>query len=487
MLLSVALLLGGCSSDLAPKEAAPASSRIAEHDAASSFLLGGYRMDVADFDGDGDDDMVYLTAGWDGVTVAENDGAGGFSDVFTWEIDPGDIIGAVRWMDWNNDGLLDIVYGQEHIGDEIVQLLLSTGGVSWVASHSGAYTDHDAFVDNLDIGDCDGDGDDDIAVSNHGYDAYGYALGYSIIMYRNDGSAMTMVLDTYWFSDPPNDVAFGDFDADGDLDLAVATKDNRPVLLYENDGSCGFTEVWSSSAEEQNVAIAFVDLNGDGADDLFVANADGASHDVYLSNHVGFDLYWEAADVSDTTSIATADYDGDGDIDVAVGRSSGPPSDTDIIYVNRGDGSFVEGWTSDIAEYTYQIAFADLEGDGDLDLVTDHYRWYDNDGASIRVDSVDPGSAGVSNDVDVMGALAGASLRLVISASDSPTVAVPGCPALELEQGAPVWVSAVVNADPSGDATFAVSIPSAAAGQWAYLTVVDADSCAASSTFPTRL
>ena len=185
---------------------------------------------------------------------------------------------------------------------------------------------------------------------------------------------------------------------------------------------------------------------------------------------------------SSFTSTDAADYDADGDIDIAVAYR-GPQAD--VVFINRGDGSFVQGWESDLAVSTDVIGFADLDGDGDLDLLVGAYRWYVNDGLSLRVDTVTPGAAGGTNTVEVRGALAGASVRVLVATSDATSTAVPGCPDLAVAHSAPMGVSAETVADADGNASVPVLVPSAATGLTAYLSVVDMDSCAASEVFVT--
>ena len=99
-----------------------------------------------------------------------------------------------------------------------------------------------------------------------------------------------------------------------------------------------------------------------------------------------FSLSWSSLESDQTTSIAWGDYDGDGDLDLAVG-SNGQPN---RIYRNDGDAltrTLTLAWSAPITDRTTSVVWADVDGDGDLDLAVGNNgepnRLYRNEGGTI--------------------------------------------------------------------------------------------------------
>ena len=190
-----------------------------------------------------------------------------------------------------------------------------------------------------------------------------------------------------------------DYDADGDVDLYVAGGDATPNRLFRNEGDGTFVDVASEAGLDlvhKGSGPTFADIDGDGDLDLFVGavdgdpyylmeNRDGAFVDVTADS--GLDIA-----APNTFSAAFADYDEDGDLDVALAHWGNPEqADTETLWRNAGDGTF-ESYSvqSRIAETlvdssdpqelqirapafrrdnSFTPNFADIDGDGDLDLL----------------------------------------------------------------------------------------------------------------------
>ncbi|MEM7033119.1 MAG: DUF11 domain-containing protein, partial [Chloroflexota bacterium] len=213
------------------------------------------------------------------------------------------------------------------------------------------------------FGDVDGDGDLDLAVGNRS--------SQQNVVYLNDGDG-TFDSTSHNFgsgNDITVDVAFGDVDGDGDLDLAVGNRSQQNVV-YLNDGDGTFDSLSRNVGpiNDETRSVAFGDVDGDGDLDLAVGN-NGEQDVVYLNDGDGtFDSISHnfGTGSDDTNSVRFGDVDGDGDLDLAVGKVL----EQNVVYLNDGDGTFdtIRHNFGTGSDQTYAVAFGDVDDDGDLDL-----------------------------------------------------------------------------------------------------------------------
>jgi hypothetical protein len=165
------------------------------------------------------------------------------------------------------------------------------------------------------------------------------------------------------------DAAAGDVDADGDADLVLAVE-FRPNVLLLNDGAGRFrpapAEMLPAPPRDSEDA-ALADFDGDGDIDLAVVSEDDERNEFYLNDGAGglapHHARLPVAGVSN--GLAVADVDGDGDFDIVIGNN-GP----DRLLLNDGAGRFrVSAGLPEDSDVTQDVALADLDGDGDPDLV----------------------------------------------------------------------------------------------------------------------
>ena len=200
---------------------------------------------------------------------------------------------------------------------------------------------------------------------------------------------------------------FWDYDLDGHLDLfltsGVGPDSTAGTALYRGIGHGEFSDVTEDSGTGLggwNMGVAFADYDGDGDPDLYLTRW---GRDVLLANERDgtFKDATAAAGLGSEgwgIGAAFADYDGDGDLDLYIANyiayeRGGPPfydrwckhngvptacgpsgaqAQPDLLYRNEGDGTFTDASLQAGIRgpnyYGMGVAWADLDGDGDLDL-----------------------------------------------------------------------------------------------------------------------
>ncbi|MEZ4517849.1 MAG: VCBS repeat-containing protein [Chloroflexota bacterium] len=331
-----------------------------------------------DWDDDGDLDLV---AGNDGVpnVVYENEEGKLNLDLDSelgWQATVTDTARtmAVAWGDWDGDGDLDLVVGNDgspnlvYENDNQALLLDPAAGFGWRAPISDTIATR-----SVAWGDWDSDGDLDLAVGSEG----DYAR-----VYENDGGSLQLDPEAGLGWQSPitmtaRSVAWADWDKDDDLDLTLGAR------VYENlsgedlvlDGSRG----WNGNIPANGVAWG--DYDGDGDRDLAVAIPSGRAR-VYenlggsLAFSVRQNLGWQSFDVLEATGVAWGDADGDGDLDLAFSVAAGEGFEPNVVFENdSGVLSDRPAWTTPDtrpdtgqAQKSQSVAWGDVDGDGDQDL-----------------------------------------------------------------------------------------------------------------------
>jgi hypothetical protein len=199
----------------------------------------------------------------------------------------------------------------------------------------------------------------------------------------------------------PQNAGFGlgvmtlDYDDDGDTDIYVAN-DSTPNFLWENNGDGTFAEVGlrrgvshdANGREQASMGIACGDMNGDLRPDLFVTNFSGENSVLYLSSKSGgFRERSSQAQLAGPSlrflkwGTTMADFDLDGDLDLSVmnghvyPEADLPGTDTSYaqepqLFSNDGTGKFTVAALANVPPQKARAsAAADLDDDGDLDLV----------------------------------------------------------------------------------------------------------------------
>ena len=181
----------------------------------------------------------------------------------------------------------------------------------------------------------------------------------------------------YATSNTSSGIIAADFNGDGNLDLAVANEgaegNDARVSVFTGAGDGTFGDRADFGAGNKCQVIAAGDFDGDGNIDL-AATDNGDVVSIFLG--VGDGTFGSNEDLTTETApqgITTGDFDGDGDLDLAV-ASSGPDESFDgtnfSIFLGNGDGTFAERVNYTIGTGPMGMVSADLDADGNLDLIT---------------------------------------------------------------------------------------------------------------------
>ena len=284
--------------------------------------VGPFSLAVGDFNGDGDPDLATANAGDGTASVMLGSGDGRFANAAGSPFSAGANPYAVAVGDVDANGALDLaVTHHSNSNNGTVSVLLNDGSGALTAAPGSPFA-VGAESTGLAVADVNGDGRPDLVIANGGANTVSEWLG--------DGSGgfapATSQGSPFAVGNTPIPVALGDFNGDGNLDVAVGNYYSGSVSVLLGDGSGGFAPSARSPfavGTYPNV-VAVGDFNGDGNLDLAAANYNAGTVSVLLGDGSGG--FAPAAQSpfavgAEPNSVVVADFNGDGRLDVATADS----------------------------------------------------------------------------------------------------------------------------------------------------------------------
>ena len=343
-------------------------------------LLSMYSSSVAiaDFNGDGKLDLALTnsTAMNYGVAILLGNGDGTFRSpplLYSGGLSPSALVA----LDINGDGKPDLVvaggYGSAYAS---LTILLNHGDGSFPASVSYPTAINPGMAV---VGDFNGDGKPDIAVSSitysNGTTGTDVSGAISVLLGNGDGTFKTH-LDSVT-PNFPYAIAEGDFNGDGIPDL-VAIEDTpaggQILSTWRGNGDGTFTEMAGGQSLSGMDSLVVGDFNNDGKLDVAAVGVNNSNVYIFLGNGDGTfaaPIEFPVGSMSlspPNHNVLTGDFNGDGKLDLAVATDNGI-----AILLGKGDGTF-QPYTLVPPILSYDsgeelLALADFNGDGKLDIL----------------------------------------------------------------------------------------------------------------------
>jgi hypothetical protein len=330
-------------------------------------------VEIADFNGDGKSDLVVANEESSDVSILLGDGKGKFVPAKGSPFPAGHRPNDIAIGDFNRDGKLDLAIANHE--EKHLTLLLGdgTGGFA-PAPNSPLAVEVKPHVHGVASGDLNGDGNPDLVTDSWANDELLVLFGDGKGNFRTPGIFLKVGKRPY----QRHRVA--DVNGDGHADILATNLEGNNVTVLLSDGKGGFKQPAGSpfACGDSPFNLAVGDVNGDGNIDLAMVNspsstAEGRGRDgltVMLGNGKG-EFTMVASSPFETgktpNRVAIGDVNGDGVNDIAV---SSPDANNITLFLMSQRGTVASRFTIAVGGKPKGLAIRDLNGDGKGDIVT---------------------------------------------------------------------------------------------------------------------
>jgi hypothetical protein len=310
--IRVYVFLGKGDGTFAPAAGSPVPVPSPPYDDLGSPYTG--TMATGDFNHSGHLGLAVTEGNNEAAAILLGKGDGTFvSSTASFANSPGSSGSAIAAADFNADGNLDLAQVDGILGVSFVDLGYGSGAFN---SAGNLYTI--GFSTDVALGDFNGDGKLDVIVPGGGTPTYP-GSGVGISLGNGDGTFTQANGSPISFGKSPSAIVTGDFNGDGKLDIAVTDSVNNSVTILLGNGDGTFGPPTTIPVGGQPRAIVAGDFNNDGKLDLAVANYGDGTVTLLLGNGDGSFATGQTFAVGrGPAAIAAADFNGDGKLDLAV-------------------------------------------------------------------------------------------------------------------------------------------------------------------------
>jgi uncharacterized protein (TIGR03437 family) len=350
--------------------------------AATSFPTGLQPLFIAagDLNGDGKIDLVTANAKEQTVTVLLGSGNGSFTAAASYATSyfPTSLV----LTDYNHDGKLDVIQGTGDArgigaGYDSTQINILPGNGNGTLQGSRVFTGAGNSLSFLGTGDFNGDGKLDVVANDQSKGTLYLFAGSGKGVFQKAAAIAALTSSNPYPA--PYAGASGDFNGDGKPDLAVSDSGDGGITILLNSASGLKPSTRLASGGAAAGGIVTGDFNGDGKLDLAVTThpdpnfgTGNAKVAVFFGAGDGsFQMQKAYPAVAGPYTIVAADVDGDGNPDLVVadrGLRSNRTNGVILVYRNDGHGGFLAGKQYTVGAYPQEVAVADLNGDAKPDL-----------------------------------------------------------------------------------------------------------------------
>jgi len=385
-------------------------------------VLGGVNysarsVSLADIDNDGDLDAFFQGSASSTRQILRNNligtGTFTFTNVTSTWLPSG--IGSswsAAWGDYNGDGKIDVFVGQENSGIA-GDLLRNTGSSLFNESSNNGVLNDPGFHQNVGWVDIDNDHDLDLLIGMEGPNPTDpkhavYLQNWTTHTFTNVGAAVGFQaaegIKAYG-------MAIGDSDGDGDLDVYISTcradnniRNNFYKNMLKETGSLSFVDIADTNGTQfmqNSYGTEFVDFDNDGDLDLYMTGADTQPTKIWRND--GNNQFTDIDTITghpvlsstgrDLNGSKAVDYDNDGDLDLYFHDNLSGTGVNHKLFRNDGNWQFTEVTATEgldtaaggapVGAGGYDSVWADLDRDGDQDLIDPNNTSYSPDGQTV--------------------------------------------------------------------------------------------------------